>query len=218
MSGADDSDPVVLDSSQDGPSGAYKRANLRVVRFAESSKVGERVPFLWGLIEATFFVIVPDIAIGYAAAYGWKRGLRAVGYAVIGATVGGILVFVMPLWWQSVFLHLPGVHPAMLDRVASSLEDHGWWAVIAAPTAGLPYKLYAAEAAIQGRSLLALVAVTPVARGWRFLLAAAVGIGVGQLLRRPLEKHAMPVLVVYLLLWVGFYISYFRAMESEYGG
>ena len=192
------------------------RADAAVLRLAEGKALATRTPFTWGLIEATFFVIIPDLAIGYAALYGWRRGLQATAWAILGAVLGGILVFLAPGFWDGVLPRLPGISHALVAHAADRFRDGGWWAVVTAPSVGHPYKVYALLAAQEGRSFWMLLIVTPFARGWRFLAVAAITAGIGVVLRKPLRRHPAAMLAVYLAFWVVQYVLYFRYVAAKY--
>ncbi|MHB1261392.1 MAG: hypothetical protein ACYC2H_06720 [Thermoplasmatota archaeon] len=202
--------------SEAPPASRMARLDAAVLRVAEGKALATRTPFLWGLIEATFFVIIPDLAIGYAALYGWRRGLLATGWAILGAVLGGIIVFVAPGLWDDIIPRLPGITHAMVADAAARFDAGGWWAVVTAPTVGHPYKIYALLAAQEGRSLGMLLLVTPVARGWRFLAVAAITTGIGLVLRKPLRRHPTAMLGVYVAFWAVQYLVYFRYLSETY--
>ncbi|MGQ0847561.1 MAG: hypothetical protein ACT4OP_00310, partial [Actinomycetota bacterium] len=84
-------------------------------------------------------------------------------------------------------------------------------ALVLAPLSGTPYKIYAAEWAIRGWGLPALLAWTVPARALRIVPVALFAAGMGAILRRWLMKRPGLWLGGYGLLWITFYIFYFRA-------
>jgi hypothetical protein len=193
------------------------------LRFAQGKAAAIRTPLFWGFAEASFFVLIPDIAITFVALFaGLRPGLRAVGWALVGAVAGGLVVFVAPHAWQAFFAYLPGISAAIMADAAARLAADGWWAVVVGPAAGIPYKLYAAEAAIQGFPWWELVAVTPFARGWRFLLACLGAYAIGVLLRwrrigAPILRWPWAIVACHAIFWILVYVRYFMFVESKYG-
>ncbi len=198
------------------------KAAASVEKAAASPGWAMRTPLFWGFAEASFFVLIPDIAIGFVALFaGLRAGLKAAGWAILGAVAGGLMVALWPHAWQSFFPLLPGITEPMMERASSELAEGGWTAVVAAPTLGIPYKLYAAEWALQDKPLWQLVLVTPVARAWRFLGAALVAGGLHHLLRlarlrAPLERFPWVFVAIYVGYWVLTYVVYFRFVAATY--
>lgn len=46
--------------------------------------------FCWGLAEATFFFIVPDVLLTAITIVSVPRALRALVFSLLGATIGGV--------------------------------------------------------------------------------------------------------------------------------
>ena len=171
--------------------------------------------FAWGVAEATLFFIVPDVLIGLVALHRLSRGIESAAWATAGAIVGGGLVFAFPQAFQAVFPWVPGIDRAMLADAARRFGAEGWWAVIAAPASGIPYKLYAAESALQGSSLLALVGVTAVARSWRFLGVALLFGVVGTVARASVAAHEGRWLAGYVAFWSVVYLVYYATSTTR---
>lgn len=171
----------------------------------------------WGLAEATLFFIVPDVVLSAIAIADWRLALGCCLAATGGALAGGALVHRAarrdPARLRAMFLRLPGIGPAMLERVAGEVRDRRFLAVLLGPLSGTPYKLYAAEAARQGLPLAGLLAVSVPARLSRFLavtlLAAWLAHGVFPALPKTAQYGAWAV------AWAVFYAWYFRAMRRR---
>jgi hypothetical protein len=84
-------------------------------------------------------------------------------------------------------------------------------ALVLAPFSGTPYKIYAAEWAIRGWGLPALLAWTVPARAIRIVPIALIAAVVGMLGRKWVMQRSGLWLVGYGLIWTVFYIFYFRA-------
>lgn len=169
----------------------------------------------WGFAEATLFFVVPDVWIGLLALVSWRAGLRAVGWAVAGALVGGAVMYAvgaaLPAAASATLLAaVPAVSPAMVAGVEREVDDRGPAAMLLGPLRGTPYKLYARAAGLRRQSFAATLLWTVPARGGRFLLVAAGAALWGAFARRRTQDPAWLV-GPYLLAWVLFYAAYFRA-------
>jgi len=132
--------------------------------------------FIWGLAEATFFFVIPDVLLSFVAILAWPRTSKHVLAAVAGALLGGALLF----HWASLdsagahaaVARVPVVRETMFVKVRQGFRDRGWLSMLLGSVSGIPYKLYAVEApkfSSQPDFLLA----TPPARAVRFLLVWA---------------------------------------------
>lgn len=175
---------------------------------------------IWGLAEATFFFIVPDVLLtAVLLALGWAVALRAVAAAALCAALGGLA---MRSWGardieaaRAAMLDIPLVGADLLARAGEAFA--GPWAFELARGAitGVPYKLYAIEAGAADIDGAGFFAVSLVARAARFLLAlgvAAAGFRLAAWLG--LRSLRGPGLA---LAWAGLY-AYYVAARLAAGG
>lgn len=174
--------------------------------------------FIWGVAEATFFFIVPDVAVGASALFRPRRAMAAAGAAIAGALVGGLILYgvaaALGFELRDTIERVPGIPPEMVACAQSELAEHGGAALVLAPFSGTPYKIYAAEWAMRGWGLPALLAWTVPARAIRIVPVAVVTALVGMWGRKWLMRRSGLWLVGYGLIWTVFYIFYFRANGS----
>ena len=157
---------------------------MRILKISRASSVA----LLWGFAEASFFFIVPDVLLSWYAISSLKRALLASLFALIGALFGGAVVWLWALndpdTIRSFFVLIPAINEAMMVDVRTQLSETGVFALFMGPLLGVPYKLYALEAANLGIGLATFLSVSIPARLIRFV-AVTVFIGViGQLLQR----------------------------------
>lgn len=146
---------------------------------ARNSRRLERgLGFVWGFAEATVFFVVPDVWLTWIALHSVRNALVACSWALAGAVIGGIVVY---LWGQNdlatalaVFDRLPSIGPALIERVTQQMQDYDTLALLMGGFSGVPYKLYAAQAAHAGMGLPVFIAATLLARGARFLVTTLV--------------------------------------------
>ncbi|MDP3984037.1 MAG: hypothetical protein Q8Q52_03405, partial [Acidimicrobiia bacterium] len=171
--------------------------------------------FLWGVAEATLFFIVPDVIVGVLALFRPRRAMAAAGAAIAGALVGGVLLYLVATWLgpelRDVIEAVPGIPLEMVTHAQGELVADGGAALVLAPLSGVPYKIYAAEWSIRGWGLPALLAWTVPARALRIVPVALLAAGLGSIVRRWLMKQPGLWLGGYGLIWIIFYIFYFRA-------
>ncbi len=171
---------------------------------------------LWGLAEATLFFIVPDVWLSLTGRRRLKTGLLACLWALVGALAGGALVYVWGVYDRpgalAVIEKMPAISPAMVERVAAQLADHGVLAIFIGPLTGTPYKLYAAQAADAHIGWAVFMLISIPARGIRFV---AVTAGVHFLLQClvPARAHTHSTALI-LSAWVLFYSYYFTVMPG----
>jgi membrane protein YqaA with SNARE-associated domain len=179
------------------------------------SRIAQAVAFGWGFAEATLFFVVPDVWIGLLALFNWRAGLRAAAWAVVGALIGGTLMYgVGAQTERERGAHLldtvPAVSPAMIGRVEEEVRDRGPASMLLGPLQGTPYKLYAWAAGQQEQPLVTVLLWTIPARAARFVLIAVVAGVYGGMVRRVTSRPGW-LLGPYLLAWFLFYVGYFRA-------
>lgn len=176
-----------------------------------------RAPFVlalaWGLAEATFFFIVPDVLLTLIACRALKPALKATTFALLGALVGGALMYAIgrrdPVSARAFLDHIPAISPALVSRVSSQVGENGLWAVLLGPLKGIPYKIYAVEWGSREGSLVTFILISIPARYIRFFLAAVFARGIARLIG-PLTHHrATTEMLILAGVWSGFYVFYF---------
>jgi membrane protein YqaA with SNARE-associated domain len=171
------------------------------------------VAFVWALAEATTFFVVPDVYLGLVALFNPRRLLPVLISALIGAALGG---FVMFAWAHSApgvvtaaLARVPLVSQGMVDGAFRRLGREGLPAMLDAPWLGMPYKVYAAGAGVAGASPVGFVVVSVLARLERFLPAIAAAAAFGLRFRQAVRRHARLALSLYGLVWVVVYLAYY---------
>jgi membrane protein YqaA with SNARE-associated domain len=170
----------------------------------------------WGFAEATLFFIVPDVLLTWIAIQRPNRALAACVIATVGALAGGAVTFA---WGRADHVSaraameaLPGISPALADRVEADLAERGLVALVVGPARGVPYKLYAAAWGANGGDLLPFLAVSVPARLARFAAIALLAAGLRAIVfaRRSLATCR----AIHVVAWVAFYAWYFLAMAG----
>ena len=94
------------------------------------SRGAAAIAFGWGFAEATLFFVVPDVWIGLLALFSWRAGLRAVAWAVMGALLGGALMYgvgaqLPPDRSARLLDAVPAISPGMIERVEEEMRERG---------------------------------------------------------------------------------------------
>ncbi|SEL49417.1 hypothetical protein SAMN05428989_1774 [Pseudoxanthomonas sp. GM95] len=174
------------------------------------------VALLWGFAETTLFFVIPDVWIGRCALRSRRAGLLAAGCALVGALIGGSLLYGLSLHGHAallaVFDRLPAISAAMIAGVGQQLTSLGAPGVVLGGFSGVPYKLYAAQAHAAGIGLPVFLGFTVIARGLRFIVAALL---VGSLARVGTARiGARATAQAYVVLVVLGYAAYWTLMPN----
>ncbi|GAB5387204.1 MAG: hypothetical protein Alpg2KO_01720 [Alphaproteobacteria bacterium] len=167
----------------------------------------------WGLAEATVFFIVPDVLISWVVArHGLAAGLRACMMALIGAVGGGALLYLcammFPAGISSLMQHIPAITPATVEAANGLVAMHGWLTgMTLGSLQGIPYKLFAIQAAETGPALLSFMLVSLPARALRFVLLACVAALLSWLIQR-YDQRLRPDWAL-SAIWASFYLWFF---------
>lgn len=170
---------------------------------------------LWGFAEATLFFLVPDIWLTWLAVRrGITPALKSCLAALAGALVGGMAMYAWghshPEAAEAVLALVPAIDAAMIGEVRQWLDEDGLIALFLGPAFGIPYKIFAVEAAGNGVGPIAFLAVSIPARLLRFLLLTGIAYGLSTALAgRPSLRFRTGLLG---LCWTVFYVGYFTVM------
>ena len=169
---------------------------------------------IWSAAEAAIFFLVADIPISWMAV---KRGPRAAVIAAVVAAIASVAGTLAVLVWAGndpagatrVMTALPAID-ANMAREAAARFHQGPLAVLAGAFSGIPFKLFALEAAKERATGFLLLA--PLLRLPRFVaIALFVAAISGGLERRMTVRQRLALLAA---LWTLFYAFYFAVMPD----
>ena len=166
----------------------------------------------WSAAEAAIFFIVADMPISWIAV---RSGTRAAMLAAVVAALASVVGAAAVLFWAgndaagaaTTMAALPGIDSPLIAEAAQSYHA-GPLAILAGSFGGVPFKLFALEAAKEGSFLFLLLA--PLVRLPRFLAIALFVGGTSRVLQRWMTVRQR--LALLLALWVVFYGWYFSVM------
>lgn len=171
--------------------------------------------FGWGLAEATFFFIVPDVLITRIALQDFRRALLASLVALAGALLGGTALWLISDYERGPELlyrltYLPGISGELVAATGQAMLTEGSSALLSGTLRGHPYKLFAIHAGVQSVPLWSFLLVAAGARLARFIIVATMAWLFAKLLR----GHPPKVLFqLHILVWLAFYLIYILAMR-----
>ena len=167
---------------------------------------------VWGVAEATFFFIVPDVLLTAAVIkFGFRRTLPLAFVTAATASLAGLGMW---LWANSdaaaardAMLQVPAIGPDLLARAHDEIANNWIVHLFTGALTGLPYKLYAVEAGAQGINPILFTLISVPARLLRFVLA----MGLAAVLREALSKIGRPQwnYPVWAFAWIALYAVYF---------
>lgn len=178
------------------------------------------IALLWGFAEATFFFLVPDVALTWIAFESRKRAYVASAVAAGGALAGGLILY---FWAQSdpaaaraAMDWVPAVSPAMIEKVNRQIHEWGLQAVFIGTMSGTPYKLYATQWGAMAKetegSLTTFVAISLAARLLRFSLLCTLAAALARSL--PTNWSVAKKRRVHLFAWGIGYFFFFLLMPN----
>jgi len=169
---------------------------------------------LWSAAEAAIFFLVADIPISWIAV---KKGTRTAVIAAVVAAIASVAGTLAVLLWAGsdpagatgVMAALPAIDAGMVKDAATRFHQ-GPLAVLAGAFSGIPFKLFALEAAKEGATGFLLLA--PLLRLPRFVAVALFVAAIsGRLERRMTLRQRLMLLAA---LWALFYAFYFAVMPG----
>lgn len=187
----------------------------RLDRFV-ASRAAAVLACVWGLAEATFFFLVPDVLLTLLGCRAVRPAIRASLAALVGALVGGALMYEFgahaPQVGRSFLDHIPAINQQLITSVQAQLQDQGLWAVMIGPSTATPYKIYALEWGANRNGLASFLLISIPARYLRFLLTPLIASGIARLLARWTQRRAKGEILAWATFWLGFYGFYFGVL------
>jgi len=159
--------------------------------------------FAWGFAEATFFFVVPDVCLSFAALWNPRVALKASVAALAGALAGGSLMYAWgshsPQTARLFLSHIPAIHLALISQVKEQLDCRGLVAILLGPLRGTPYKIYAVQWGAMHASFAGFLLISIPARYLRFLTSVLIVSAARRVARLCALAYA----------WATFYALYF---------
>ena len=171
------------------------------------------ISFIWGLSEATFFFLVPDIRLSQIAIENKKEAYINIAFVTLGAILGGLLLYVLSISYfeniQKYLTFIPAISSENVQAVGHNIEKNGFFKpLIMAGFTGVPYKIYASWSGHLQIPLFLFILSSIIARISRFLLVTMIVHFVSIVLSKHMSIKRIHI--INLLCWLVFYIFYFK--------
>ncbi len=169
--------------------------------------------FIWGFSEATLFFLVPDILLGWIVLSKKKHIIRYYGLTLMGALLGGILMYqwggnnVVTL--NAILSRVPAVDEELIRIARDGLASNSLIEMLRGSLSGTPYKIYAANASSMHIDMGLFLLISIPARLVRWVLVGLCTRGIYLLFLQRLSNIQSSI--IYLTFWLIFYILFFLA-------
>jgi membrane protein YqaA with SNARE-associated domain len=171
----------------------------------------------WGFAEATLFFVVPDVLLTWLAGFRPRLVWRAVMACLVGALVGGSLMFMLaqqsPGAVRAWVAAVPAISEGFMAATGSTLREDFGPAMLRAGFTGVPYKVLAVESGAGGQSIAAFLAFSVPARLSRWVLLVLVAQGATAFVRARVREPDRVLWTLWTVGWGLVYAVYFTVME-----
>ena len=175
--------------------------------WAESAYASVALFFL-AVVEASFFIIPPDLLLMALCAGKPKKSFWFASICALGSVVGGIIGYGIGLFLMDtagkLILDTLHLHEAF-KMVQIKYEESAALAIFAAAFTPIPYKVFTIAAGAFGISFLVFVHASAVGRSARFFLVAAIIYWWGPSVKSRIDKHFNLFTILFtIILFMGF--------------
>lgn len=192
------------------------RAYNKIRDFA-NSPYGYLTALIWGICEAIFFFVAPDVFFCFTALFSPLTGIIHCLVSVFGSVCGGMTLYMFsqfnPQASSDFLAKVPGVSVAMIGTVHNNFQSLGIMALFKGPWEGIPYKIFAVQAAIANIGLIMFAITSIPARLERVFLTSLVFAAVGRIFNKSIKKYPIIWVVAYVLFWLAYYFLYASRMK-----
>lgn len=187
-----------------------------------NTRWGEPALFALAFIEASFFIVPPDVLLMALSLSRPSRAPRYALVAMVGSVLGGVLGWYIGFGlWRGLgvfeacpeygggawlFAHVPGFHCEVFGRVEALYQDNAGLALFTAAFTPVPYKVFTIAAGVFQVPLWTLVLASIFGRGARFGLVAGLIWRFGPPVRRFIEQRFELLTLVFSVLLIGGFV------------
>lgn len=189
----------------------FRDGFMRILR----SKWALPVAFFLGLIENSIFIFVMEpLFIPMMASYG-KKAWRIALALVLGATVGGVAMYILGAWADDRFIEplfeRIGATKAYAEAEERMAED-GFMSLFLIAVTPFPFQLGTVAAGAARYPILPFHAAVFLGRGCRYFFYALIVTAIGWRAEAWVRKHEFGIFLIGLLIFLGF------TLWSVFGG
>ena len=188
----------------------------RIQRIARDERLARHVGFWWGLAEGIFFFIVPDVYISFATVFSLRAGAIAWFFSIAGSVTAVVVIymlFALGADYLSFLAWIPGISESLIQRLGQQVAAEGLSYSPFLVLAGVPLKLWVAQAFALEMSLGSVVLWTVFARIVRIAPTFAIVAAIRLLFGQRIDARERTWCVLLGIFWLMFYAFYFVHMS-----
>lgn len=170
------------------------------------------ISFLWGLAEAIFFFIVPDVWLSRLAISDMRKAWIGIFLALFGALVGGAVMYYVGAFHYTAgvsFLDsIPGISNGMISSSRHAVEDRGMTiAFLGGALNGIPIKIFSLHSGTLGEPVVLFTLAMFFSRLLRFCAVTLLTRFIAVHVRRYCSLRI--IYITHAVCWLIFYAIYF---------
>lgn len=174
--------------------------------------------FLWWILEATVFFIIPDVLLGFLWVFRHKNKLGVFFSTILWSILGWVILYLLTYYgmigvsWLS---SIPLINDRMINKVLLDLDS--WYLPFIISTLWwIPYKIQAVAYGMSGINIFIFVILSFISRAPRFIFSLWLSHLIWESFKDYFEDHARYLLLIYTLVWIIIYMIYYLAITSTY--
>ena len=196
-----------------------RRTLMQRARGLACSRTGLMLAFAWGVAEALFFPIVPDVGVALLAVAAPSRFLPLALASTGGSVAGGAVSYALGPTPAGGWLlaHAPLVTDRMRGHALETLSSGGAGGLIGQPWTGIPFKVFGYQAAAAGVGFGSFLLNSIAGRGFRIILAGGVFAGAAWVPQRLVPSWVERLYALFVVAFlVLFGVGLARVVSSWY--
>lgn len=175
--------------------------------------------FLWGILEATFFFVAPDIALSfYAIKKNFAYAVAHAVFAAFGAMFGVFLLYSLasgnPLQIRYLLDLIPAISPELINFATTKMEHSNWInTALISSFSPIPLKLFVYGAAINNIPIYQLIAASSLMCFPRYFAIILISRAAKNYIYTKTKKPKV-LYTIWALFWILFYGIYWLIMPN----
>lgn len=173
------------------------------------SKWGTLALFVLAIIEASIFIVPPDVLLIALCLGAPKKSLKYALVCTVGSVIGAAIGYGLGFWlWDAVQgWFIPNLFSQeAFDGVGAMYEEWNFWAVFTAAFTPIPYKVFTIAAGVFSINFPMFILASIVGRGMRFFLIAWLIWKFGPPIKTFIDKYFNWVVMIFTILLIGSFV------------
>ena len=161
-------------------------------------------------VESSFFPIPPDVLLIPMVLADRSKWVRYALVCTVASVLGALLGYAIGAFlYETIGRPILALYNAeeSFETIAKWYNDWGGWGVLFAAVTPFPYKVITIFSGATGLSLVTLIVVSVIGRGFRFFLVSWLLYRYGEPIREFIEKHLGLLFTLFMVLLVGGFVA-----------